>query len=280
MSKLKKYSAALVFVICLLCVFLCGSALAEEDEVGASYTEVPVYFDGLLSCRGYLVGDNTYVSLEAVCAVLGYDAEVNYDKEKDELSVNAAGISMTVCSADEYMCANGRYIYLPDGYIEVEGSFVVPAEAVAKIFTLGVERNESDGALDFDTADEQILLSGDEFYDEDELYWMSRIITWESGNQPVAGQIAVGNVILNRIGDPRFGETIKDVIFQPGQFAVVDSGAIYGEPYEISAVCAKLVYEGYNTVGKATFFQTGRYWGSDMVCTTWVAQIGDHNFFT
>lgn len=30
MSKLKKNSLALVFVICLLCVFLCGSALAEE----------------------------------------------------------------------------------------------------------------------------------------------------------------------------------------------------------------------------------------------------------
>ena len=49
MSKLKKNSLALVFVICLLCVFLCGSALAEETDNGVSYTETPVYVDGLLS---------------------------------------------------------------------------------------------------------------------------------------------------------------------------------------------------------------------------------------
>lgn len=46
----------------------------------------------------------------------------------------------------------------------------------------------------------------------------------ESGNQPVEGQIGVGNVILNRAGDPRFGETIKDVIFQPGQFTPASTG--------------------------------------------------------
>ena len=100
---------------------------------------------------------------------------------------------------------------------------------------------------------------------------MSRIITWESGNQPVEGQIGVGNVILNRAGDPRFGETIKDVIFQPGQFTPASTGAVYGEPYAISVICAKLAFEGYNTVGDALFFQVGRYWGSGM--------IGDHNFF-
>lgn len=108
---------------------------------------------------------------------------------------------------------------------------------------------------------------------------MSRIITWESGNQPVEGQIGVGNVILNRAGDPRFGETIKDVIFQPGQFTPASTGAVYGEPYAISVICAKLAFEGYNTVGDALFFQVGRYWGSGMIETTWLGKIGDHNFF-
>lgn len=279
MSKLKKYSFSLVFVICLLCVFLCGSALAEETDNGVSYTETPVYVDGLLSCRGYMIGDDSYVSLEAACAVLGYDADVNYDKEINKLTVEVAGITIEAGFEDEYLCANGRYLYLPDGYMEVDGTFIIPSEALAKIFTLDVSWDDELGAVNFSTADEQILQSGDEYYNEDDIYWMSRIITWESGNQPVAGQIGVGNVILNRAGDARFGETVKDVIFQPGQFSVVSAGAIYGEPYEISVVCAKLVYEGYNTVGDALFFQVGRYWGSGMIETTWLGQIGDHNFF-
>ena len=279
MSKLKKNSLALVFVICLLCVFLCGTALAEETDNGVSYTEAPVYVDGLLSCRGYMIGDNSYVSLEAACAVLGYDADVNYDKEINELTVEVAGITITAGAEDYYLCANGRYLYLPDGYMEIDGYFIIPTDALAKIFTLELTRDDETGAINLSTADEQILRSGDEYYNEDDIYWMSRIITWESGNQPVAGQIGVGNVILNRAGDARFGETIKDVIFQEGQFSVVSTGAIYGEPYEISVVCAKLVYEGYNTVGDALFFQTGRYWGSGMIETTWLCQIADHNFF-
>ncbi len=279
MSKLKKNSLALVFVICLLCVFLCGTALAEETDNGVSYTEAPVYVDGLLSCRGYMIGDNSYVSLEAACAVLGYDADVDYDKEINELTVEVAGITITAGAEDYYLCANGRYLYLPDGYMEIDGYFIIPTDALAKIFTLELTQDDETGAINLSTADEQILRSGDEYYNEDDIYWMSRIITWESGNQPVAGQIGVGNVILNRAGDARFGETIKDVIFQEGQFSVVSTGAIYGEPYEISVVCAKLVYEGYNTVGDALFFQTGRYWGSGMIETTWLCQIADHNFF-
>ena len=226
-----------------------------------------------------MIGDESYVSLEAACAVLGYNADVNYDKEINKLTVEVAGITIEAGFEDEYLCANGRYLYLPDGYMEVDGSFIIPSEALAKIFTLDVTQDEELGAINFSTADEQILQSGDEYYNEDDLYWMSRIITWESGNQPIAGQIGVGNVILNRAGDARFGETIKDVIFQPGQFSVVYAGTIYGEPYDISVVCAKLVLEGYNTVGDALFFQVGRYWGSGMIETTWLGQIGDHNFF-
>jgi N-acetylmuramoyl-L-alanine amidase len=279
MSKLKKYSISLVFVICLLCVFLCGSALAEETDNGVSCTETPIYVDGLLSCRGYMIGDSTYVSLEAACAVLGYDADADYNLELNELTVEVAGITINVGFDDEYLCANGRYLYIPDGYMAVDGSFIIPVEALAKIFTLDVSNDGENNAINLSTADEQILQSGDEYYNDDDIYWMSRIITWESGNQPVAGQIGVGNVILNRAGDSRFGATIKDVIFQSGQFSVVSSGAIYGDPYDISVVCAKLVYEGYNTVGDALFFQTGRYWGSGMIETTWLCKIGDHNFF-
>lgn len=281
MSKLKKYSVALAIVICLLCVLLCGSALAEETEETdvITFTETPVYFDGLLSCRGYQAGDEYYVPLEAACAVLGYSADVSYDIENNLMTVEVAGITITAGMEDDYLCANGRYLYLPDGYMEVDGSFIIPAEALAKIFTLDVTLDEELEAISFSTADEEVLASGDEYYDEDDIYWMSRIIMWESGNQPAAGQIGVGNVILNRAGDARFGETIKDVIFQPGQFSVVETEAIYGEPSEMSLACAKLVYEGYNTVGDSLFFQVGRYWGSDMIETTWVTQIGDHNFF-
>lgn len=277
MSKKFRFNLILVFVVCLLCVLCCGSALADEAEE-AGYPEAPVYVDGMLSCRGYVIDGDVYVSLESVCGVLGYDAKTDYDIDTNNLTVSVAGIEITAGAGDNYMCANGRCLYLPNGYFEINGSAVFPVDAVAKIFTLSISMNAENGGVDFGTANEAILMSGDEFYDEDDLYWMSRIITWESGNQPVAGQIAVGNVVLNRVDSQRFPDSIKEVIFQPGQFSPAMNGAIYGEPYEISVICAKLTLEGYNTVGDALFFQVGRY-GAVADIATYVCTIAGHNFF-
>lgn len=277
MSKRFRFNLILVFVVCLLCVLCCGSALADE-AVDAEYPEAPIYVDGMLSCRGYVINGEIYVSLESVGGVLGYDVTSYYDVDTDILTVSVAGIEITAGAGDRYMCANGRYLYLPNGYYEINGSDVFPIDAVAKIFTLSINVNGENDGVDFGTANEAILVSGDEFYNEDDLYWMSRIITWESGNQPVAGQIGVGNVVLNRIASDRFPDTLKEVIFQPGQFAPASNGVIYGEPYAISVICAKLVYEGYNTVGDALFFQVGRY-GAVADIATYVCTIAGHNFF-
>jgi len=37
---------------------------------------------------------------------------------------------------------------------------------------------------------------------------------WEARNQPFAGQVAVSNVVLNRVDDPRFPNTVCEVIHQ------------------------------------------------------------------
>ncbi len=277
MSKKFRFNLILVFVVCLLCVLCCGSALADEAEE-AGYTETPVYVDGMLSCRGYVIGGETYVSLESVCGVLGYEAETDYNTDTNILTISVAGIEITVGEGDEYLCANGRYLYLPNGYSEINGSAVFPVDVVAKIFSLSISMDGENGGIELGTANEAILMSGDEFYDADDLYWLSRIITWESGNQPVKGQIAVGNVVLNRVASERFPDTVKDVIFQPGQFSPAMNGVIYGDPYEISVVCAKLTLEGYNTVGDALFFQVGRY-GAVADIATYVCTIAGHNFF-
>lgn len=280
MSKVSKFNITLVFVACLLCALFCTTAFADEAETDVGYTETPVYIDGLLSFRGYTVGDTTYLPLECTCAVLGFESESGFNIETNTLTVKVEDIEITVCKDDEYICANGRYFYLPDGYMEIDGSAVVPIDAIERIFTLEAKWDSELEAYDLDTANKAILVSGDEFYNEEDLYWMSRIITYESGNQPIAGQIGVGNVVLNRVESSRFADTVKDVIFQQGQFAPVASGAIYLDPYEISTVCAKMVFEGYNTVGESLFFQQGRY-GENWISqnTRFVINIADHNFF-
>ena len=67
-------------------------------------------------------------------------------------------------------------------------------------------------------------------YDAGELYWLSRIICAESGAESMSGQIAVGNVILNRVRSGSFPNTVEGVIFDRKdavQFEPVSNGRVY-----------------------------------------------------
>ena len=53
-----------------------------------------------------------------------------------------------------------------------------------------------------------------------ELTCLAKVVVHEAGNQPRAGQLAVAQVVMNRVNDSRrrFGRTICGVIMQRGQF--------------------------------------------------------------
>ena len=277
MSK-TKLCVTLVFVVCLLCVFCCGTAMAEQTDGGAGYAETPVYLDGLLSCRGYEIGGDTYVSLETVAELIGFDASADFNSETNTLTIEVADIEITVTEGQPYMTANGRCLYLPDGYVSIGGNAVFPIDIVAKIFNLDAAYDSEDGIYDLSTVNKSILTGADDYYNSDDLYWMSRIITAEAGNQPLKGQIAVGNVVLNRVESSRFANTVKGVIFQEGQFDPVRSGGVYCTPFDSCVVAAKLALEGCNVVGNALFFQMSP--GGEMSkYASLIMQIGEHYFF-
>ena len=98
------------------------------------------------------------------------------------------------------------------------------------------------------------IQSGDQYYNADSLYWLSHIIHAESGNQPLAGKIAVGNVVLNRVNSPLFPNTVYEVVFQRNQFTPVSNGSIYLEPNAESVIAAKLCLDGANTAGASLYF--------------------------
>lgn len=62
---------------------------------------------------------------------------------------------------------------------------------------------------------------------EEEIHLLAAIVYWESGWEPAEGQLAVANVVLNRVLSSRFAQnTIASVIYAPGQFTgVAENGA-------------------------------------------------------
>lgn len=55
---------------------------------------------------------------------------------------------------------------------------------------------------------------------------LARLIHGEARGEPYEGMVAVGAVVLNRVADSRFPNTISGVIYQNGAFDVVTDGQI------------------------------------------------------
>ena len=69
----------------------------------------------------------------------------------------------------------------------------------------------------------------------------------KAGGESLQGQIAVGNVVLNRVADDAFPDTIPAVIFDRKhgtQFQPVDNGTVYQSPTALSTEAARQVLDG------------------------------------
>lgn len=120
--------------------------------------------------------------------------------------------------------------------------------------------------------------------DDDAVFWLARIISAESKGESLEGQIAVGNVVLNRVKSPEFPNTIYGVIFDDrwgGQFEPVRNGTIYLDPTAQSIQAAKQCLSGVNNIGNCLYFLA-----PDLAQNFWIPQnreyvttIGCHDFY-
>jgi spore germination cell wall hydrolase CwlJ-like protein len=102
----------------------------------------------------------------------------------------------------------------------------------------------------------------------EEIHLLAAIIYWESGWEPMEGQIAVGNVVLNRVFQSRFKQnTIADVIYAPGQFSGVLTNGVISDRFQ---AVLNLTDEQLNARG---------CYDAALVALSGVNNIGDLNFF-
>ena len=67
---------------------------------------------------------------------------------------------------------------------------------------------------------------------------LAALVWAEAGDQPIPeGLCYVCDVVLNRIDSPAWPNTIADVIYQPGQFSVVNNGALNRAFGNVPQVC-------------------------------------------
>ena len=259
-------------------------AVTDEVAVPAVTTDELVLIDGQPAPIeiGRIQGNGTtYVSLAGMAKALDQSATAVWDGSTGTVTVNTANLTVTARIGQQYVVANGRYLYLPEGIGQSNGTVTVPMSIVTKAF---------DATLRWDAASGKILvqrgtgalMSGDAFYNQDDLFWMSRVMFAEAGNQGLKGQMAVGNVVMNRVANPIFPNSIHGVLAQKNQFSTYKGGALAKRtPTESCTIAAKLVLDGgvVEEVENALWFDAkcSSSWAARH--KTHLATLGGHKFY-
>lgn len=271
----------IALILCLALTFLILTPTAQA----ASYRRVSVYINGrelVTQDEARIINDTTYVPLRAICELFGAD-DIVWTEKTRTATIYARGIEIYITQGNTYIVANGRYFASDEPVKNIGGRLFLPVRLIAAAFASSLEWDGSSYTVNIkDTG--TVPLSGDVYYDKNEVYWLSRIIYAESGAEPFRGQIAVGNVVLNRVESSQFPNTVYDVIFDKKygvQFSPVASGTIYNTPSASAVAAAKICLEGYSVNRDVLYFMN-----PDLATNNWISnnrkfafRIGGHSFY-
>lgn len=255
----------------------------SQKETPDKFTAIPVYLDGLMGSRAYQWGDLCYVALEPICNWAGLD--MSWTGDAEQLSLTLGGLEVTCRVGDSYFLADGRYLYAPDNWFVRGGDLYLPRYVLCKL--LNLKDTMQPGALYLDGSELQLLRGGKDYYDlnypAEDVYWLSHIIGSEAGIEPMAGKIGVGNVVMNRVKDRDFPNTVFGVVYDYEhtiQFEPVSKGTIHDDPKQEDVIAAYMVLEGANTAGECIYFVNpdfGSFWFDNNL--DFVMRLGRHNFY-
>ena len=116
-------------------------------------------------------------------------------------------------------------------------------------------------------------------YSSSDVYLLAKTIHAEGRGEPYTGQVAIGAVILNRVRDKAFPNTVSGVVYQKGAFTAVDDGQINLEPNETAMKAAKDAINGWDPSGGALY-----YYNPAVATSSWIFDrqtitvIGKHVF--
>ena len=289
--KRKRSAAVSIIAGVLMAIFMVSisatpvSAAREAGYLPSGATEaIPIYLDGrrMTDTSAYLIDSTTYVPLRAFCDDVD-ECKISWDSYTGTAIAENDGIYLTAKPGNRYISVNGRYFYTVTQVLNLDGHVYVPVRPMAKAFSLDLEWDGSTRSVKLYTTGKRTKWAS-EVYNEDEVYWLARIINAEAGSEPFLGKMAVGNVVLNRVRSSLYPNTIYGVIFDRKhglQFSPVGNGTIYNTPNAESIIAAKICLEGYSVSNTALYFLNPRIATSFWIVNncTYEFSIGRHDFY-
>ncbi len=116
-------------------------------------------------------------------------------------------------------------------------------------------------------------------FSSSEVYLLAKTIYAEGRGEPYTGQVAIGAVVLNRVRNNQFPNTISGVVYQKHAFTAVSDGQINLTPNETAMKAARDAINGWDPTGGALY-----YYNPAVATSSWifdrqtVTVIGKHVF--
>ena len=235
-----------------------------------------------LSEPAVLMNGILYLPLRAFANALG-EAKVSYNSSTKTATLSMSGLYLTATDGGFVTYANDRPLFgFSPNVLMSNGKMYIPATTLTKALGVSVE-SQTNSAVSI-SGRYTPLAHASKFYREDEVYWLSKIISAESGGESLIGQIAVGDVILNRVKSSLYPNTIYGVIFDRKygvQFSPILDGSIYKDPTFTATLAAKICLEGTSLSDNALFFLNPKTAQSNWIVKTrdYAYTIGGHDFY-
>ena len=106
---------------------------------------------------------------------------------------------------------------------------------------------------------------------DEEIILLSKLVAAEARGESYEGQVAVAAVVINRVKDSRFPNSLEGVIYQKNAFSVVRNGTINAEPTSSTYRAAQEALYGNDPTNNAIYF-----WNPDISTCNWINRLSPH----
>lgn len=112
-----------------------------------------------------------------------------------------------------------------------------------------------------------------------DVYLLAKCVYGEARGEEYLGKVAVAAVILNRVDDPNFPNSVSGVIYQPGAFDAVSDGQINLAPDEECIRAARDAFGGWDpTDGCLYYYNPKTATNKWMLSKEVTLRVGNHSF--
>ncbi len=269
-------------VLCAAMAFLSAGAKGYDFPKDAAPVSVTLDGEAVLAEEAVILDSVTYVPLRSFAELVGADS-INWDAKTSTATVKKGSMTLTVTDGSRYVEASGRVFYTAAPVRNISNRLFVPIRPMAKAFSMELAWDGANRTVVLRNTG-KTLTPGSAYYDQTDLYWLSRIISAESAGESLEGRIAVGNVVLNRKAHRAYPNTVYGVIFDRVggvQFTPVAIGTVYKTPTAGSVIAAKICLEGYSLSEDILFFMNPRIATGNWISQnrTFAFRIGNHDFY-